>query len=65
MLGRAYLYRMSDATAYLRRQARRIAAAYQAFAVPRAILLVGSAASGDADEYSDIDLLLLLRGGSV
>jgi len=58
MLGRANLYRMSDATAYLRRQARRIAAAYQAFAVPRAILLVGSAASGDADEYSDIDLLL-------
>jgi hypothetical protein len=31
------------------------------FADPRAILLVGSAATGDADEYSDIDLVLYYK----
>lgn len=39
------------------RLAERIADALTAHATPRAILLVGSVASGDADEFSDLDLI--------
>ena len=42
----------------LRALALRLADAYTARLGPRAILLVGSAAAGDADEYSDVDLLV-------
>jgi hypothetical protein len=48
----------SDATTVLRALARRLADSYLAHAPPRAIMLVGSAATGDADEYSDLDLLV-------
>jgi hypothetical protein len=46
------------ATTVLRELARRLSDSYIAHAQPRAILLVGSAATGDADEYSDLDLLV-------
>jgi hypothetical protein len=42
----------------LRALARRLADSYGAHAQPRAVLLVGSAAAGEADEYSDVDLLV-------
>jgi len=42
----------------LRALARRLADSYIAHTSPRAILLVGSAATGGADEYSDLDLLV-------
>jgi hypothetical protein len=42
----------------LRTLARRLSDAYVAHTRPRAILLLGSAATGDADAYSDLDLLL-------
>jgi hypothetical protein len=48
----------ADAAAILRALARRLSDSYIAHAQPRAILLVGSAATGDADEYSDVDLLV-------
>jgi hypothetical protein len=48
----------TDATIVLRALARRLADSYIAHARPRAILLVGSAATGDADEYSDLDMLV-------
>lgn len=47
-----------DATMHLRTLARRVADSYLAHAEPRAILLVGSAATGDADAYSDLDLIV-------
>ena len=49
---------MSDATAHLRTLAQRLSDAYVAHTRPRAVLLLGSAATGDADAYSDLDLLL-------
>lgn len=48
----------SDLTPHLRALARRVADAYLAGVHPRAILLVGSAATGDADPYSDLDLIV-------
>jgi predicted nucleotidyltransferase len=35
-----------------------LAAAYVVHTQPRAILLVGSAATGEVDGYSDVDLIL-------
>jgi len=49
---------MSDATARVRRLARRLADTYVAHSQPRAILLVGSGATGNADGFSDLDMLL-------
>ena len=49
---------MSDSTNRLRALARRVSNAYLAHSRPDAILLVGSAGRGDADRYSDLDLLL-------
>ena len=43
---------------YLQELARRVTTAYVAAAGTRAALLAGSAASGDADYYSDVDLIL-------
>src|SRR5207247_11277500 len=43
---------------HLRSLARSVADAYIAHTDARAVLLVGSAASGDADYYSDLDLVL-------
>jgi predicted nucleotidyltransferase len=48
---------VSDASAHLRALAKRLTDAYRAGGA-RAALLVGSAGRGDADEYSDLDLLL-------
>jgi hypothetical protein len=48
----------TDATTVLQALAKRLADSYIAHAQPRAILLVGSAATGDADEYSDLDMLV-------
>jgi hypothetical protein len=48
----------TDATAALRALAQRLTDSYSAHAQPRAILLVGSAATGEADEYSDLDVLV-------
>ncbi|MDQ3702539.1 MAG: nucleotidyltransferase domain-containing protein, partial [Chloroflexota bacterium] len=42
---------------YLVALAERVAAAYVAHAGPRAVLLTGSAAAGESDTYSDIDLI--------
>jgi hypothetical protein len=47
-----------DATGFLLALARRNAEAYISHCAPRAILLTGSTASGTADCYSDIDMLL-------
>jgi hypothetical protein len=49
---------VTDATGHLRELARRLMRAYAAQAQPCAVLLVGSAATGDADHYSDLDMLL-------
>jgi predicted nucleotidyltransferase len=49
---------VTDALERLRALADRLAASYTTHAGPRAILLVGSAATGNADAYSDLDLLL-------
>jgi hypothetical protein len=48
----------TDATTVLRALARRLADSYLGHAEPRAMLLVGSAATGDADDYSDLDVLV-------
>jgi predicted nucleotidyltransferase len=50
---------ISAASEYLRDLARRIAAAYVARTPARAAVLVGSASTGESDEYSDIDLGIL------
>jgi hypothetical protein len=47
----------TEASRYLRALARRAADAYLVHAAPRAILLTGSAAQGDSDFCSDVDLL--------
>jgi predicted nucleotidyltransferase len=49
---------MSDPSAGLRALAERVSKAYLVHTRPDAILLVGSAGRGDADRYSDLDLLL-------
>jgi hypothetical protein len=49
---------MTDPTGQLRTLARCIADSYVADAQPRAILLVGSAATATADLYSDLDMLV-------
>jgi predicted nucleotidyltransferase len=49
---------MQAATEYLRRQARRIVDAALERVPLKAATLVGSAGRGDADFYSDLDLLL-------
>jgi Nucleotidyltransferase domain len=48
----------TDTTPFLRALARRLADSYGAHAQPSAILLVGSVATGGADAYSDLDMLL-------
>ena len=52
---------LNDTTVSLRVLAEGLAESYGAHAQPRAILLVGSAATGDADMYSDLDLLIYHR----
>jgi predicted nucleotidyltransferase len=42
--------------------AEEVTAAYGAVVVPRAVLLIGSAARGDSDCYSDLDLILFYDG---
>lgn len=54
----APLERASGPTETLRRLADELATAYLAHTRPRAILLTGSAATGEADGYSDLDLIL-------
>ena len=49
---------LTDAATLVRALARRLAGSYIAHAQPRVFLLVGSAAIGEADEYSDLDLLV-------
>lgn len=49
---------MEDATAYVRALARRVVAAALELGPLRAALLAGSGARGDADYFSDVDLLL-------
>lgn len=49
---------MTEQTRYLRRLAHDLLTAYKTVALPRAALLVGSAATGDADAYSDLDILV-------
>ena len=49
---------MTSPTDRLRTLARTVVEAYAAQCRPRAAMLVGSAATGDADRYSDVDLLL-------
>jgi hypothetical protein len=49
---------VTDESRYLVKLAQRIADAYLAAAAPDAILLTGSAATGDSDEYSDLDLIV-------
>ncbi len=48
----------TDATAILRSLARRVTDSYLAHGEPRAALLVGSAATGDADAFWDLDLIV-------
>jgi hypothetical protein len=47
----------TKASRYLCAVARRAVDAYLVHTAPRAILLTGSAAQGDSDFYSDVDLL--------
>jgi hypothetical protein len=49
---------MDGATAHVREVARRVVAVALELGPLRAALLAGSGARGDADEYSDVDLLL-------
>jgi hypothetical protein len=49
---------MTEASRYLVMVAKRFAATYVEHTRPGAILLTGSAATGDSDEYSDIDLII-------
>ena len=48
---------MNEASRYLQAIAKRMAAAYASHSSPRAILLTGSAAAGESDSYSDVDLV--------
>ena len=49
-----------DATEHLRLLARRLTDSYLEQTFPEAVLLTGSAASDDADFFSDLDLLLFV-----
>lgn len=49
---------MTEPTQYLRGLAHELLTVYATEAQPRAALLVGSAATGDADHYSDLDMLV-------
>jgi predicted nucleotidyltransferase len=49
---------MTDTARELRALADRVAAAYVTHSRPSAILLVGSTGRGDADAYSDVDMIL-------
>src|SRR4051812_14311494 len=49
---------MTDESRYLVALAKHLAAAYLAATAPDAILLTGSAASGESDRYSDLDLII-------
>src|SRR3954447_3502270 len=49
---------VTDESRYLQALARRIAAAYLTATSPEAILLTGSAATGESDRYSDLDLIV-------
>src|SRR5579884_1282842 len=49
---------MTPESGYLVSLARQLAAAYTVHAKPVAILLTGSAALGESDRYSDLDLIL-------
>jgi hypothetical protein len=49
---------MDDFTKEIRRLARRVAAVYRRHTEPRAILLVGTGATGGADRFSDLEMLL-------
>jgi predicted nucleotidyltransferase len=49
---------LTQATRFLRTLARRLADSYSTHSQPVAILLVGSAATGGADVYSDLDMLV-------
>ena len=49
---------MNEESLHLQSLARALADAYVEDAGPRAILLTGSAATGDADRYSDLDLIV-------
>jgi len=53
---------ITQESTYLRSLARRVAAAYVAHTGPAAVLLTGSAAEGEADRYSDLDLILHYDG---
>jgi predicted nucleotidyltransferase len=48
----------SAESVYLVGLAERVAEAYVAHTAPRAVLLTGSAAAGESDAYSDIDLII-------
>jgi hypothetical protein len=49
---------VTEPTPYLRGLAHELLTVYATEAQPRAALLVGSAATGDADHYSDLDMLV-------
>jgi predicted nucleotidyltransferase len=49
----------TEASLYLVAMAEELSAAYAAVVPARAVLLIGSAARGDSDFYSDLDLILL------
>lgn len=49
---------MTDASRFLVALATEMAAIYATHARPRAILLTGSAATGESDEFSDLDLIM-------
>lgn len=51
----------SDASTVLRELARRVTSAAAGLTALEAALLTGSAARGDADRYSDLDLILYVR----
>ena len=53
---------MSDAAERLRELAERLVALEVEHTQPAAALLTGSASTGEADEYSDIDLILYFDG---
>jgi Nucleotidyltransferase domain len=48
---------MAEEAGHLRALAERLVQTHASLCAPRAVLLVGSVATGDADEYSDLDLI--------
>ena len=55
--GRPVEERVTEESRYLVALAEEVTEAYAAVVVPRAVLLIGSAARGDSDRYSDLDLI--------